>query len=104
MGSFEGFAAALTAQRSSSARSVTIVFEAPRPRNTVAMTKQGRLRDSVFAPAAAESETKKGSLLKQSSLGAWQARYFVAAGHYLKYYNSLAVADQPDFWYVRPFQ
>ena len=78
--------------------------------NTAAVNKDAStFRESVFfgkpergcldVSTSDSAAAIEGTLFKRASnlTGAWQDRWFVAAGHYLKYYKNQAVAGRQDF-------
>lgn len=55
-----------------------------------------RLKESVALPQHSRNEMR-GVLRKRSRHGIWQTRYFVTSGQYLRYYRSVADAEErPD--------
>lgn len=55
-----------------------------------------RLKESAALPQHSRNEMR-GVLRKQSRHGIWQTRYFVTSGQYLRYYRSVADAEErPD--------
>lgn len=70
-------------------------------RNTVNKVTNKEYRNSVFEEEGPSSEglCVQGLLLKKGNniISPWQSRYFVAKGHYLKYYKSQEVCDNRDY-------
>jgi hypothetical protein len=65
-----------------------------------------KLTNEVFRESVFEADTSSGAdfcvegyLLKKGSnlVTPWQSRYFVAKGHYLKYYKSKDVSGKRDY-------
>jgi hypothetical protein len=100
VGSFDELAEALQQARATGASTSNLRF---RTYNAVAVTKDiTSFRDSIFTVGVGEDDDEsplEGMLSKQASNmgGSWQSRWFVASGHYLKYYQNEKVSGQRDY-------
>jgi hypothetical protein len=99
--SFDEFLEKVGKLKASGEKATTLLFDMP-DLNTIALNKDAStFRESVFSEesTAPSKFNVSGYLQKKGTnlVSPWQSRYFVAQGHYLKYYKSEDVAGKKDY-------